>query len=1084
MSGNAAFNSVAANTLNVTGILQASEINTSQPMLVADLTVSGNLVATRGPNKIEVQNLSARTVMDPAQVYTYTDQLSKNNTLYFVKPTIATETIALRGTTGPTTVMTTATAHNNPVATTAFGKEAPLIKIQDNGTYKYINVASNTITQICTEMLPTTATANTMTLRFGINNPTADLAFALPTISGQTVASYSNVVDTYTNIITTLAKRGLPLPPPNGCKTYNINNIYHQTTQVTDDYSFSVARFGLPAGVGPIQVAIDVNPYLAGTGTMNLHFCGGFAEVLPIALPGVNYQGQPSIPAFPLPVTTSSAEYETKVSNGQNVLYLNRSLNILNINIVNFGSYSITMKDVTDLFGSNVLTSSPQSFNGSFSFFRTSSKVTTSASGVEVPNANASMSIVSGAAPVTSDALTADYLIQACDAIVFKYNLSNVTSTNSYTTTIAAGYTGVADYWTLPKYDNGSGINAIQYFFNGDETTGMPHTNTSNVGKNDFYPFLNTNKGKSGQNFAALNAFIGYTYSDAELSLDAEFVNTFQRPVVYNETLVNIVSNHEFQHMCNYSIGLDQRDHNVKIFDDELVTSISSPGMLTKNFMKKDAYTFYGLSTNAIAAHVVARGGSGIVNMVQYDHLSSAFAGTNFNVQALFNNAVTPPYTRSSPVFNVFFGKYANHNLFCTMASKYDPNYQLLKLMLFNQAKFHATIPTNILQAIQYQNGKVFYEMQTVNPALGLAGYKESVSNVQMYYSDSDGGALITNPGELWENEVITTVLGRKNAAIPDKYKNLYAPVWTASGYHSNGASLVSSSGFQMVAQKMFTWDYLQTNDDPFGTNLRYEQECVVPWWPKNITGLYTGNVNSVGRLYVNPITFNQQAQTQDTSYRAMANVALTTYTSNVVRVLSQSDSFMYALPVQSTALSGVSNVTVALQEPTVGTYSGGYNTDISVTVFKYIPDRCVSNVLTGAPTSNTGAFVMSGPFFLSKTGTTSVTIDLTSNITDGQNGIFKTNSSGLVDGAVSFSRVFPYGIDDGTVYVPPAYANARAADLGMTASSGVYQPVTYLLVNNRNIDDISWSDADIQQKLWSYQVKPSCVKVSVNGSA
>jgi hypothetical protein len=1098
MSGNGVFNNVSANGMNVTGILQASQIITTQPMQVSNVTVSGqiqsdlrvqgNVFATgyvSGQPNVDVQNLSARTVMDPAQVYNYTDQLSIVNGLFFVKPILATESIALRGTAGPTAVMTSNTAHNNPVATTAFGKAAPLIKIQDNGTYKYINVASNTITQICTEMLPTTANANTIALRFAINNPTTDLAFAVPTVGGQTVASYSNVVDTYTNIITTLAKRGLPIPPLNGCKTYNINNIYHQSTSVTDDYSFSVARPGLPAGIGPIQVAIDVNPYNAGTGTMNLHFCGGFAEVLPIALPGVNYEGHPSIPALTLPVTTSSVEYETKVSSGQNVLYLNRSLNILNISIVNFGSYSITMTDASNVFGSNVLTSSPQSFNGSFSFFRTSSKVTTTASGAEVPSASVSMSIVSGGAPVTSNALTADYLIQACEKIVFKYNLSNVTTTNSYTTTITTGYNGIADYWTLPKYDNGSGINAIQYFFNGDETTGMPHTNTSNVGKNDFYPFLNTNKGKSGQNFAALNSFVGYTYLDSDLNRDAEFVKNFQLPLVYPESLVNIVPNHEFQHMANYSIGLDQRDHNVKIFDDELVTSISSPGMITKNFMKKDAFTFYGLSTNAIAAHVVARGGSGIVNMVQYDHLSSAFSGTNFNVQALFNNSVTPPYTRSSPVFNVFFGKYANHNMFCTMASKYDPNYQLLKLMLFNQAKFHATIPTNILQAIQYQNGKVFYEMQTVNPALGLAGYKESVSNVQMYYSDSDGGALITNPGELWENEVITTVLGRKNAAIPDKYKNLYAPVWTASGYNSNVAlGVISSSGIQSAAQRMFTWDYLQTNDDPIGANARFEQECVVPWWPKDITGLYTGNVNSVGRLYINPVTFNQQAQTQDTSYRAMANTALTTYTSNVVRILNQADSFMYALPVRSTALTGVSNVTVTLQEPTVGTYSGGYNSNISVSVFKYIPERCASNVLVGEPTSNTGAFMMSGPHFLSKTGTTSVTIDLTSNITDGSNGIFKTNSSNLANGTVSFSKVFQYGIDDGTVYIPPAYANARAVDLGMTTNSGVYQPVTYLLVNNRNIDDISWSDGDIQQKLWSSQVKPSCVKVSVNGAA
>jgi hypothetical protein len=46
MSGNAAFNSVAANNLNVTGILQASQINTTQPMAVTNITAAGSLGVT------------------------------------------------------------------------------------------------------------------------------------------------------------------------------------------------------------------------------------------------------------------------------------------------------------------------------------------------------------------------------------------------------------------------------------------------------------------------------------------------------------------------------------------------------------------------------------------------------------------------------------------------------------------------------------------------------------------------------------------------------------------------------------------------------------------------------------------------------------------------------------------------------------------------------------------------------------------------------------------------------------------------------------------------------------------------------
>jgi hypothetical protein len=192
----------------------------------------------------------------------------------------------------------------------------------------------------------------------------------------------------------------------------------------------------------------------------------------------------------------------------------------------------------------------------------------------------------------------------------------------------------------------------------------------------------------------------------------------------------------------------------------------------------------------------------------------------------------------------------------------------------------------------------------------------------------------------------------------------------------------------------------------------------------------------------------------------------------------------MYAMPpvTSNVLLSGVSNVTVSLQEPSGSySYTGGYNSNVSVTLFKYIPDRCVSNVLTGEPTSNTGAFMMSGPHYLVKGGTETVTIDLTSNIANGVNGTFRTNSANLLDNTISFSKTFTYGIDDGTVFNPPTHARAYATNIGTV--TGFYQPVTFLLVYNRNVDEIAWSDADIQQKLWAYQVKPSCVKVSVNGT-
>jgi hypothetical protein len=1072
------------NNLNVTGTANVNNLNVTGTLasINGDLHVNGNVTATGYigyPYPVDIKNLTARTAMDPSQIYTYEATMANVQTQYFTKPIIGTASIKLRDENGPTSLMTSATPHNNPIATAAFGQVAPLVKIQDNGSYTYIDVASTSISDICETMLPTTATANTFVMQLAVNNPTVDLSLGVTTVEGKTVATYSDMLDAYTNIATALHKRGFPITPPNGCKTYNVNNIYFQTTNTTGDIigSSTMPSEYAFAPVKPIEVAIDVNPWLDGEGTMNLYFCGGFQLLLPIALPGITFY-EPNIPAFPIAVTTNAAEYQNKVAAGVNSVYLNEALNILNINIVNFGGgYSTSMRESP--FSSNLVTSNPLSFTGSFGFFRTSNKTTTTVGGSGIVDSNTSMTVVSGSTPVMATPSSADYMIQVDSNIVFTYSVSNATVTNTYTTTIQNSYGGLTDYWTLEKYDNGSGINSKQYMFGADENMGFTLTNTSNTGLNDFYPWVNTRKAKSSMAFA--DHLPGYgMYSYQNFNKDAEFAKSIPPAVLYTDNQIMPILLHELGHGIVFGTGVDGRDGITSLWDDELWVS-TLLAMEADNFTQHSSTAhFYNMPWQAINAHLLARGGAGITNNIVYDHLADAFRGTNFNVQSMHNQLIFAPYSKTSAITQVFFNKYPMCNPFGNIIKKYDPNAQLLKLMLFNQSAVESKIPVPVIQSILEQRNKPFYERLTVNPAFGNMSYRDAVSNAHMYYSTSDGGALVTNPGELWENEVITSILVRRNAAIPDKYKWLVSPAWGSSGYCSNVINNVpntTTSGFYGLAYNMHAWDYMQTNDDPIGANMRYERECVVPWWPKNITGLYTGNVNSVGRLYVNPITFEQQAQTQDTSYRAMANVSLSTYTSNVVRNLSQGSCFMYALPYN------LSNVSVDLNEPSIGTYTGGYNTDVTVSVFKYIPDRCVSNVLIGSPTSNTGAFMMAGPYSLSKTGTTSVTIDLTAPITNGVGGkVFRTNSTNLLNGTIAFSSVFQYGIDDGTAYTPPAHATAFATSLGMI--KGVYQPVTYLLVNNRNIDTINWTDADIQDKLWSYQVKPSCVKVRVNGTS
>jgi len=1061
---------------------QNGDLNVTGNVVVSgDIIAQGNVIYQGGPAPIQYQNLADRTAMDTTQIYGYKDSTANVDVQYYIKPIVATTSLVLRDANGPTSMLTSSTSHNNPIATTRYGQPAPLVKINDNGSYQHIDVANNSISNICTIMMPTSSTANTFKIELGINNQAADLVFSAP-ILGQSYASYSNIIDAYTDLISTYVKYGFPLPPPNGCSTYNTRNIYFQSTQV-GDYPTTSGYAPLPPNVGPVQVAVDVNPYLNGFGTMNLYFCGGFQLILPIDLPGQNFGVQTKVPAFPIAVTTSGAEYQYKVSINENVCYLNTDLNVVNISITNFGTYKTTMLDASNVFGSNVLTSSPQTFKGSFGFFRTSSKVTTTASGIEVPDSNVVMSIVSGGAPVTASPTTSEYMIQVGSPITFTYNLSNATATNTYTTTILNTYGGLADYWTLAQYDGGnSNVNMYHQSFDAEENTGMPLTNTSSFGKNDFYPFLNTNKGKSAQSFAAM---VDGMYYFNNVEVEPESMSILPNGSAIKKPEYMCIGNfqHEFQHGCNYSIGLENKDSGMSILDDELITSIVWYGLINKQMTKTPGC----YRTNIISAqtevylHASLRSGAGMLNTVNFEYMANALAGTNFNVHGLVGVALTG-YANASSMSATTFSKYYSATVLNCAAQKYDPNFQFYKTILFDAAAKVATIPTNILNAIDYQNDARTYA-KSLNPSIANKSLVSALSNINMYYSSTDGGARVSDAMQLLDDEIISSTIARNNGAIPDKFKHPY-PIWYKSGYNSNTTFV--SSAFDASAKKMFAWDFLQTNDDPVGGNGRYEFESVIPWWPKNITGLYSGNVNSVGRVWYDPITGLPQAQTQDTTYRAMSNVSLLTYTSNVVRNLYPTASIMYALPPKSavSALSGVSNVTVTLQEPTIGTYAGGYNTNVSVSVFKYIPDRCVSNVLSNAyaqPTANTGAFMMAGPYFLNGTGSTK-TIDLTAVVTDGTNGFtFKTNSTNLVNGTRAFSNVYSFGIDDGTMYIPPTWANAYATDLGMTASSGVYQPVTYLLITNRNIDSVNWSDADIQQKLFASQIKPTCVKIGVN---
>ena len=1084
---------------------QNGDLNVTGNVVVSgDIIAQGNVIYQGGPAPIQYQNLADRTVMDPAQVFGYTpNKLTNDNTILhgedylMVRPIIATSTLNLRTGAGPTSLLTSGTSWNNPVATNYFGAPATLVKTDDTtGAYTYIDVANNSISNICTLMMPTDFRANTFSVLTILKSTDDLIPRPSTTVSG--AVSYSNVLDSYANYVGAYVKRGLPLPPSQGCPTYNTRNVYYNHSFLlddpTDDYDDS--------NILPISMAIDVNPYLDGFGSMNLYFSGGQtgssanddADYCPPQLPGLSYGGIPTMPAFPMPVTTSGAEYQYKVSLGQNVLYLNTDSQVLNISITNFGSYNSTWPFFdSNLFESNVITSTPISFSGSFGLFRTTGKVVTAVSGTDSPDANVSMSVSTGTVPVTASVASAEYMIQCCDTITFAFDLTDGYGvTTAYTSRMKNNYNSEKDYFILAPLDQyASSSNAsiihhtvkaptIQY---GQEYPFIPSMSSSNVGGNYMYPFANIKSGINGflvENEAYIYEmpvyFNNIPIGSSNIQSNPETLSLLPSamPTPPTDAFPATIYFHEFWHVVGKSLGFIYGVFH----DDELLATAHHT---YTNVFGKVPGVYNGLYSPSVGtqvlSHITARGIS-FCSQTNIDLMANSLVGTNWNKQ---------PNDAGNPNPGDFLPKYSSHTGLLSPIYKYDPNGQMLKLYSFNLAKKYAQMPFSITEAIQRQ----LTGTKTGNPNFALSAYNDAVRDAHAKYSD---GTLITSGAKLFEETIISGILARNNAAIPDKYK-CAMPIWWASFYNPAMPSMAvnvnrpfTSGYWRATGQKIANWDYMQTNDDSGTTSTLFDKESVIPWWPKNITGLYSGNKNSVGRVWTNPITGLAQAQTQDTTYRAMSNVALTNYTSNVVRNLYPTGGAIYAMPLTSTNLAGVSNVTVTLTEPTTGgSYAGGYNSNISVCVFKYIPDRCVSNVLSNAvayPTASNGAFMMAGPYTLSSTGTTTKTIDLNAVVTDGTNGYtFSTTSANLVNGTLAFNHKFSYGIDDGTVYIPPTWANAYATELGMTASSGVYQPVTFLMVMNNAIDPISFTDADIQQKLWASQIKPSAVKISINGT-
>jgi hypothetical protein len=1072
-----AFNSVSAKQVNVTRI-DASEIVTERvngtdinatlalkapivnPTFTSNVTVQGNLtvngqIIQGGFSPVNFTNLAEKAALPIASVYPMgEDETSLYSTggMYrrrapvpTIKPYETTLSIPLRKSDGtPSNLLTSNTAWSNPVALDAYGNPAPLIKIENNGTFTYINVASNTITNICNSLLPASNTFD-----FIIYNKIN--SWTTPVSNNGTFYTVTNgdMADNMTQMVAGFAKRGFPLPGRQSVKGYNTNLVFYSDIFLPGESSYFAST--IP------NMGFDLNPFVNGQSAVTVYLLGGIQDKISLALPStsIDWSNNLTLSGKTFPVTLSSVEYESKLASNLNVIYYDNQTSVMNFNLTDFGTYSFTSPG--DGFNtSNTITSSPSFFRGSFGFYRKPVNVTTTPVLPRLGNSDVTIQERNFLGPVQSDIANAEFMIQT-SAITVTYKLSNSPSSVTVNIPIQATVSGTVylTSLTLPRYLGSSNVHcsvrlrALEYpsVSDDNEYRGFLLTNGSRVGDNENTPYITETASVSG-NFGTTPASSRSYFSKnvGSLQYKADELKSVIPPIIIQSSESNGTTMiHEIAHNMQWSIGWSADDRKQDIFDDEwFAHTMCFLGY--KNFFTTNQVGHN--NPDRCVNHLTNGQYFPYLNVGRYDTtvFANVFSGTNFMV--------------TNDVFNQSWN-YILSTLTMNMISSYDPNGQLLKMFMY-----YASLKTKNLSSSDIFRLGYYNITKTLNPSIATSVFSNAIISANMHYSD---GSSINNAGRLQHESTIGLINARNNTNIPPKYRCNYEPMWYKTSYSNVNIRPFCLLYDPLVVSTSFnqdSWDLIQTNEDnKAGSTV---SDTIVPWYPKNITGVFPSGRDSWGRTYRIP-DGAIAPYTQDCSFAAMANVSLSTFTSNVTRHLHSLQSFGYALS------NAISNVTVELVEPTIGGSFGTYNSNISVSVFKYVPDRCVSNV-----TSTLGAYMMMGPFTLSSTGTTTKTIDLNALLVDGVGGAtFSNTGSNVTASMASFNYIFPYGIDDETVYTPSAAAISRKSQLGMI--TGYYQPVTRILITNEYIDtSINFTDANILDKLYLPQIKPSAVKISI----
>jgi hypothetical protein len=682
-SGAVTATNVTATNLTATTV-NATNVGLSNLSVTGDLTVDGKFVASL-KDLVEYQNLCWRQQFNVAEIYTQQDlgDVYTVNSQYYVWNNSAILELTLQDDSGnPTSILTESSPWSNPRELDVYENPAPLIKINGvdasgvplsgaSGEFTYIDVGATSITDICKALLP----ENLKTYKTYYNNSA--------TGNSLTENSRTDVCSVLWDI-----KRGFPQPDTNGIKDYNNHHIFYNNM-----VAINYPNYG--PFVNTMAIGLDINPWIDGSGSMDFYLLGGINKTVALGIPTIDWaaQGITVVPPFPVQVTTDAVEYMQKKTNGENSVYLNTKLNIINFNILDFNDYNTkfpfgnydTSNSVLD--SSNAIIVRPQTFTGAFGFFRNLVESTNNGTD-SLPNLpvdpNISYTEYNYRNPVQSSLAASEFMVQVSDTLDFTYTMSNKEDLQTVSVETFAT-TGGNDFYNpvphdictaiiLPRYEFGLHTNSVTQLVSpeADEHTGTPFTRGEKIGYNRNPPYLpDLVNGISGMTTESdIGTFFAVYVTDTTKGPDNQELLDPNNATQDNPSVRTLILPHEMAHIKMFSIGIS--DYINYFFDDEWMANIYDACFSHNGFYNDSSgNSEYIMAAIQRETYYMSRGTLLPFAYVHTDSFLPMAKGTNSYLVSTFWSYSTS-YQFGYPL-GVFSGR---------IVDSYDPNGQHVKLIL------------------------------------------------------------------------------------------------------------------------------------------------------------------------------------------------------------------------------------------------------------------------------------------------------------------------------------------------------------------------------------------------------------------